>query len=157
MEKRRKIFEKKAIYDLNKLTPTSKQIIILYPEILKCQGCNTCTMSCPQDIKVMECISHALLGEFREIAEKSFDCIMCGLCAEKCPANISPYHITLLCRRLFGRYLLSTFGVLSNMIEDIHKGKFESEFIRLKQMDATELSNLYKEKITIPFEKKEFI
>lgn len=144
MEKRRKMFEKKVKYDLNTLTPNGKQIVILYPEILKCQGCNTCTMGCPQDINVMECISHALRGNLSEIVENSFDCIMCGLCGEKCPANIAPYNITLLCRRLFGRYLLPTSKNLSNIIENIQKRGFEDEFLKLRKMGKTELFTLYK-------------
>ncbi len=143
---RRRIFEKKVIYDLNKLSPNAKQVVTVYPEILKCQGCNTCTTSCPQDINVMECISHALRGEFSEISEKSFDCIMCGLCSEKCPVNIAPYLITLLCRRLFGRFLLPPSKNISNIIEEIQKRRFESEFLKLKNMDKTELYTLYKGK-----------
>ena len=61
--KRAKILEKKTIYNLEELAPSGKQVVNLYPDLVKCQGCNTCTMSCPQDLNVMEYISNALHGE----------------------------------------------------------------------------------------------
>ena len=90
---RAKILEKKTIYNLEELTPSGEQVLNLYPELVKCQGCNTCTMSCPQDLNVMQYISYALYGKIAEVADKSFDCVMCSLCSDRCPAGLAPYHI----------------------------------------------------------------
>jgi len=50
---RGKILEKKTIYNLKELVPSGKQVVNLYTDLVKCQGCNTCTISCPQDLNVM--------------------------------------------------------------------------------------------------------
>jgi heterodisulfide reductase subunit C len=148
--KREIILKKKAVYELSELTPSPKQVLILYPELLKCQVCNKCTMSCPQDINVMEYISNALRGEIAEVADKSFNCVMCGLCAERCPGGLAPYHIALLCRRLYGHYLLPSSQDLSNMVAEIEGGRFDEELSELKKMEVEELRRRYNERDMVP-------
>ena len=150
MMKREIILNKKAVYEIGELTPNLKQILILYPELLKCQVCNKCTMSCPQDINVMEYISHALHGEIAEVADKSFNCLMCGLCAERCSGGLVPYHIALLCRRLYGRYLLPPSQDLSNMVAEIEGGRFDKQLSELKKMEVKELRRRYNERDIVP-------
>jgi len=150
MMKKEIILKKKAVYELSQLTPSPKQVSILYPELLKCQVCNQCTMSCPQDINVMEYISDALRGEIAEVAEKSFSCMMCGLCAERCPGGLAPYHIALLCRRLYGRYLLPRSHDLSNIVVEIERGRFDEELSELKKMEVKELRRRYNERDMVP-------
>jgi len=94
----------------------------------------------------MDYISNALIGNIAEVAEKSFNCIMCGLCADKCPAKITPYNIGLLCRRLFGRYLLPKANHLGRRISEIKEGHFDIKIKELKKMEKTELSRLYNER-----------
>lgn len=144
------VLKKKAVYELSQLTPSLKQVSTVYPELLKCQVCNKCTMSCPQDINVMECISHALHGEIAEVADKSFNCMMCGLCAERCSAGLAPYYIALLCRRLYGRYLLPPSRGLSNRVAEIEEGKFDKELSEFKGMDVKELHRRYNERDIVP-------
>jgi heterodisulfide reductase subunit C len=150
MMKREIILEKKVVYELSELTPSPNQVYTLYPEILKCQVCNKCTMSCPQDINVMEYISNALRGEIAEVADKSFNCMMCGLCAERCPGGLAPYHIALLCRRLYGRYLLPRSHDLSNRVVEIERGRFDEELSELKKMEVKELRRRYNERDMVP-------
>ncbi len=138
-----KIFAKKKIYNLDELAPSKRPIINLYPDLIKCQGCNTCVMSCPQDLDVMGYISHALRGEIAEAAYESFDCVMCGLCADRCPAGLAPYHIALLCRRLYGRYLAPRFQHLANGVAEIKEEKFDAELLELKKMKESELRRCY--------------
>src|SRR5512143_3037112 len=140
------VLKKKAVYDLSQLTPSLKQVFTVYPELLKCQVCNKCTMSCPQDINVMEYISHALHGEIAEVVDKSFNCMMCGLCAERCSAGLAPYYIALLCRRLYGRYLLPPSRDLSNMVAEIEKRRFDKELSEFKKMEVKELRRRYNER-----------
>ena len=75
----------KAVYDIEKVEPTGAEIITLDPDLLKCFGCNTCTKTCPQELEVMWFMSDALRGDIPEVTSKSFDCVMCGLCAARCP------------------------------------------------------------------------
>lgn len=143
---RAKIFEKKTIYNLEEVTPSGEQVRHLYPDIVKCQGCNTCTMSCSQDLNVMEYISYVLYGKIAEVADKSFDCMMCSHCADRCPAGLAPYNIALLCRRLYGRYLVPPSQHLVSRIAEINEGKFDAELSELKKMAESELRRRYSER-----------
>ncbi len=133
----------KALYDLEELEATGEQILALYPDIVKCFGCNTCTKTCPQKLEVMWCMSDALRGDIKEVANKSFDCVMCGLCAARCPQGLVPYNVALLCRRLYGCYLAPTSKHLEERIDDIEAGKFDAELEKLKKMSEDELRGLY--------------
>jgi ferredoxin len=141
-----KRLEKKTIYNLEELTPSGEQVLHLYPDLVKCQGCNTCTMSCSQDLKVIDYMSSVLYGKIAEVADKSFDCMMCSLCADRCPAGLAPYHIALLCRRLYGRYLVPRSQHLVNRVAEIKEGKFDAELSELKKMKESELRRRYSER-----------
>ena len=77
----------KATYAVEDLPPTAETLISLYPEILRCVGCNTCRKVCPQEIEVMRYIAAAQRGDIAKVADLSFDCLMCGLCAARCPVG----------------------------------------------------------------------
>ena len=143
---RAKILEKKTIYNLEELAPSGEQVRHLYPDLVKCQGCNTCTMSCSQDLNVIEYMSYAMYGKIAEVADKSFDCMMCSHCADRCPAGIAPYNIALLCRRLYGRYLVPRSQHLVNRVAEIKAGKFDAEHLELKKMEESELRRRYSER-----------
>jgi len=133
----------KALYKLDELETTYEQILKLYPDIVKCFGCNTCTKTCPQELEVMWFISDALRGDIKEVANKSFDCVMCGLCAARCPQGLVPYNIALLCRRVYGRHMAPRSKHLDNRIDEIDKGKFDTELGKLKKMSQKELHRRY--------------
>ena len=136
----------KSLYNLEEIEPTGEQVLALYPELITCFGCNNCTKTCPQDIEVMWFISDALRGDIREVAVKSFDCVMCGLCAARCPQGLVPYNIALLCRRLYGRYLALPSKHLDDRIAEIETGKFDVELDKLKGTEESELRRLYAER-----------
>jgi heterodisulfide reductase subunit C len=133
----------KALYELDELEATYEQILKLYPDIVKCFGCNTCTKSCPQELEVMWFMSDALRGDITEVANKSFDCVMCGLCAARCPQGLVPYNIALLCRRVYGRHMAPHSKHLDDRIDEIDKGKFDEELAKLKKMSEDELRRRY--------------
>lgn len=133
----------KALYKLEEIEATGEQILVLYPDLVKCFGCNTCTKTCPQELEVMWYMSDALRGDVREVADKSFDCVMCGLCAARCPQGLVPYHVALLARRLYGRYLAPVSKHLDDRIAEIEAGRFDVQMDKLKNMDAQELRRLY--------------
>jgi succinate dehydrogenase/fumarate reductase-like Fe-S protein len=136
----------KPIYNIEELEPTVEQVLKVYPDITKCLGCNTCTKSCPQDIDVMWYISDVLRGDITAAAERSFDCVMCGLCAARCPAGLVQYNIALLCRRLYGRYLAPKSQHLEQRVAEIESGNFDAELAALKGMDVAELRRRYDER-----------
>ncbi len=133
----------KAFYDLEKLEPKTEQVLTLYPEITRCMGCNTCTSSCPMDINVMSTLSEILKGNFEVVVKHSLSCVMCGLCAARCPAGLVPQYYFLLCRRLMGRYLLSAFIDVSSRISEIQEKKYEMEMNRLVKLDTESLKEIY--------------
>jgi len=133
----------KAIYDVDRLEPSGEQVLALYPDIVKCYGCNTCTKSCPQELETMWFMSDALRGDIRQVAVKSFDCVMCGLCAARCPQGLVPYNVALLCRRLYGHYLAPVSQHLEDRIAEIRAGKFDAEMDKLKKMGRGDLRRLY--------------
>jgi succinate dehydrogenase/fumarate reductase-like Fe-S protein len=136
----------KAQYDLQKINAAGDQVLTLYPDIVKCFGCNTCTKTCPQELEVMWYMSDALRGDIHEVALKSFDCVMCGLCAARCPQGLVPYNVSLLCRRLYGRYLAPVSKHLDERIAYIEAGKCDGDIDRLEKADEKELRRLYAER-----------
>ncbi|MFZ5518434.1 MAG: 4Fe-4S dicluster domain-containing protein [Candidatus Zhuqueibacterota bacterium] len=136
----------KAVYDIEKLSPTGEDVPKLYPEIFKCMGCNTCTLSCPMDIKVMDYVAMAMAGDIEKAAELSFDCVMCGLCSARCPAEEVQYNIGILSRRIYGRHILPKAEHLQERTKQIEDGRYESMLRDLMKKEKTELMNLYKER-----------
>lgn len=133
----------KAIYKLEEMKPTVEEILKAYPDIVKCFGCNTCTKTCPQDLEVMWFMSDALRGDISAAADKSFDCVICGLCAARCPQGLVPYNVGILCRRLRGKYLAPRSKHLEDRLAEIKEGKYNAEIEKLKKMPKEELSKKY--------------
>jgi heterodisulfide reductase subunit C len=136
----------KALYNLEEIEASGDQVKALYPDLVKCFGCNTCTKTCPQELEVMWFVSDALRGDISEVANKSFDCVMCGLCAARCPQGLVPYNIAMLCRRLYGRYLAPVSKHLEDRIAEIEAGKFDAEIEELKKMAEKKLRRFYAER-----------
>ena len=94
----------------------------------------------------MAYIADALRGNIAQAAEKSFDCVMCGLCAARCPAGLAQYNIALLCRRLYGRYMAPKSRQLEQRVAEIENGRFDAELAALKGMGEVELRRRYSER-----------
>lgn len=133
----------KAVYNIEELKPVLESILNLYPEITRCVSCNTCKRACPQDLEVMQYVQAALRGDIKRVAELSFECIMCGLCAARCPAEIVQYYIGLLCRRLYGKYIQPKAKLLQNRIREIGDGKFNKELDIITKMGIDDLKREY--------------
>lgn len=133
----------KAKYDINKIKPTGEDILAIYPELARCVACNSCTKICPQDIEVMDYVNAALRGDIKKAAETSFDCIMCGLCASRCPGELVQYNVGILCRRIYGKHILPKAQHLKKRVEEIKSGKFAEEIETLKKADEKELRRRY--------------
>ncbi len=144
----------KATYNLSELKPAGGTLLKLYPELARCVSCNTCTKVCPQDIEVMDYMQAALRGDITNAADVSFDCIMCGLCAVRCPAEIVQYNIAILCRRLYGKHMAPEAEHVKARVDEISKGKFDKELKNLMKSDIQTLKKLYNKRNIEPEESK---
>jgi heterodisulfide reductase subunit C/ferredoxin len=135
----------KALYDIGRAVPDGRHIRKLYPELLRCMGCNTCTKSCPMDLEVMNFVSAAIAGDYHRVVERSIECVACGLCAARCPAELAPFNIALLIRRMVGRHLVQPSVQLAERLEEIKSGKYEKELQELKNTEKSEIEKRYQE------------
>lgn len=115
----------------------------LFPEVYRCVGCATCTRTCPMGIDVMDYVALIGRGQLAKAAEVSFSCVMCGLCAIRCPAQISQHTAAMYVRRLSGRYLTPRAGHLQERVAQVRAGKYDAQLARLKVMGKEELKSLY--------------
>jgi heterodisulfide reductase subunit C len=136
----------KATYNLEKIKADGEKIKALYPDIVKCYGCNTCTKTCPQQLEVMWFMTDAMRGDIPAVADKSFDCVMCGLCAARCPQGLVPYYVGLLARRMYGRHLAPVSKHLDDRIIEIASGKYDAALQELKNAGEKELRRRYAER-----------
>ena len=137
----------KAVYDVRTLEPTVQTLLRYYPELARCVSCNSCTKVCPQEIKVMDYVNEALRGDIARAAHTSFDCIMCGLCAARCHAEMPQYLIALLARRLYAAHIAPKAPDLARRVKELEDGVFDAEIERLKRSDLATLKALYKARV----------
>lgn len=135
----------KALYKIDKAFPDDRNILELYPELLRCMGCNTCTKSCPMNLQVMNYISAAISGDYHRVVELSMECVACGLCAARCPAELAPFNIALLIRRMVGRHLVHPPAHLAERLEEIKTGKYQKELQALRNAEKQAIEKRYQE------------
>jgi ferredoxin len=133
----------KAIYDIDKVEPTAEDLLKYYPELSRCLACGTCNRACPQDIKVCEYMQAALRGDIARVADLSFDCIMCGLCASRCPAEEVQYLIGILARRMYGKYVAPKAPHLRDRIEELKTDGYSTEIDKLMNTPEEQLRKAY--------------
>lgn len=136
----------RPVYHLQDLQPEPEVLLEKFPEIIRCFGCNTCTKACPQEIDVLNYMAAALRGDLTALADISFDCIQCGLCVSRCPAELVPPNIALLGRRLYGKYLAPPAGHLQARLLELAQGKFKAEIAELKSLPLSQLKQRYQER-----------
>jgi succinate dehydrogenase/fumarate reductase-like Fe-S protein len=133
----------RAQYRLHELEPTFATLVKLYPQVLKCLGCGTCTKSCPQDLQVKDYMAAAMRGDIARVADLSFDCIMCGMCVSRCPAEEAQPNIAILARRLYGRYIAPKSKHLEERVVEIKAGMYDEKFTEIKGIPEEELRQMY--------------
>jgi succinate dehydrogenase/fumarate reductase-like Fe-S protein len=134
---------RRADYHLEELQPTAATLYQLYPEVLRCLACGTCSKACPQGIDVRSYMAAAMRGDIAAVADISFDCIACGLCSARCPVEETQYNVGLLARRLSGRYLSPASHHLLERVQEIADGHFVAELQALKALDKAQLAERY--------------
>ena len=130
-------------YRLESLEAGEATLAETFPEILRCFGCNTCTKSCPQELDVLGYMADAVRGDLPALADASFDCIMCGLCVARCPADLVPPNVALLGRRLYGRYLAPRAEHLRRRLDELEAGAFRQQLTDLKSLSREDLMAQY--------------
>ena len=130
-------------YDIEKAKPDQQIMMQLYPEIYACVGCNACTKSCSQGLNVMQYIAYAQRGDFKKCAELSFDCVMCGVCSSRCPAQISHPQVAMLARRLNGKYIAPESKHLTKRVQEIANGDFKDLMESIMNKPLEEMKELY--------------
>lgn len=133
----------KKSYEIEKIKPTEKIMMELYPEIYSCIGCNACTKACPQGLNVMQYIAYAQRGDFAACAEASFDCIACGMCSSRCPAQITHPMVSLLARRLNGKYVAPHSEHVDKRVQEILDGEYTELLEALANKPLAEIKELY--------------
>ena len=56
------------------------------------------------------------------------------------------YNTAILCRRLFGKYILPKAEHLKARIKEIGEGAFEEELKKMMKLNKSELQKLYEER-----------
>lgn len=133
----------KKLYDLEKLSAAPDQVLRIYPELYKCLGCNTCTKSCYIEIPTLEYVTALVKGDYEKAAELSFECVMCGLCASRCPAELTQFQAAMLGQRIYGKYVVPRDEHLAKRVADIANGVFDEDIRELMEADVAELKKLY--------------
>ncbi len=136
----------KNCYQVEELSADYNVLMQLYPEINRCLGCNTCTRSCPQDLEVMNYMNAAIRGDIARVANLSFDCIMCGLCASRCPAELVQYNVGILARRINGLHIAPPAQHLADRVQELNEGQHEAEVDELMAMDRQAVEARYNER-----------
>ena len=133
----------KKPYELENVKPTEQIMMQLYPEVYACIGCNACTKACPQGLNVMQYIAYAQRAEYEKCAEASFDCIACNMCASRCPAQITHSMVSLLARRLNGKYIQPHSDHVDNRVQEIINGEYNQLIETLANKPLEEIKELY--------------
>ncbi|MEA1922044.1 MAG: 4Fe-4S dicluster domain-containing protein [Pseudomonadota bacterium] len=133
----------RAAYEIEEVDASAETIMKLYPEVMKCVACNTCTKACPMDIEVMEYVNAAMRGDIAKAARLSFDCIQCGLCSSRCPAQIQHFHLAQLCRRVHAKYQVPQAEHLKPRVAAINEDKFVDVLKELVGSSEDSLRELY--------------
>ena len=94
----------------------------------------------------MDYINAAIRGDIEAVMDLSFDCLSCGLCAIRCPAEIVQYNVGLLAKRLYGKYLAKESQQLKKRINEIKQHKYDKEYQELMKMKKEELKKKYYER-----------
>jgi heterodisulfide reductase subunit C len=135
----------RALFSIKSVSARDSDVTVLYPEIMRCLQCGTCSKACPMGLEVMDYVAAVMRGDLELAVELSMECLMCGMCAARCPAELSPFNIAMLVRRIYGRYVLPRSPALANRLNEISEGKFREELEKLKRTDQTTLSQMFQD------------
>lgn len=126
-----------------KLDDPGKALLAIFPEIKKCVGCAACAKACPMELRPIDYVAAALRGDWKGVAELSFDCLMCGLCASRCTGELVPHSIAMFVRRYYAKLVRIKPEGLVNRTNEIRSGKYVTGVKKLGVKSVAELTKLY--------------
>jgi Fe-S oxidoreductase len=85
----------------------------------------------------------AMRGDIARVADLSFDCIMCGMCVSRCPAEEAQPNIAILARRLYGRNLAPRARHLADRVAEIDAGEFDEQLMEIRATPEAQLRQMY--------------
>ncbi len=91
----------------------------------------------------MDYVALIARGDMEKATEVSFSCVMCGLCAIRCPAQISQHTAAMYVRRVTGRYLTPKAEHVMKRVAQVQAGEFDDKLAQLRSMGKEELVALY--------------
>jgi ferredoxin len=91
----------------------------------------------------MDYIQAAKRGDIAAVMDLSFDCVECGLCMLRCPAEITQPLVGILAKRLYGRYLRKDSPELAAQVKAVEEGVYEAEYAEMMAMSREALSERY--------------
>ncbi len=130
-------------YDVTRIGDPRRAVVDIFPEVQKCLGCNACNKICPHSIDVMGYVAAMIAGDLEKAADLSFDCILCGMCATTCPAEISQPNAALLARRVYARHLVQGSENVRRRIAELRAGRYTADLQKLASSSEDELKKLY--------------
>jgi ferredoxin len=95
-------------------------------------------------LDVMSCMAAVIRGDLVQATELSLECVMCGLCAARCPAELAPFNVALLARRIHGRGL-GRAESFDQRLKDIESGLYAPELSELKSLDQSGIKDRFQE------------
>ena len=97
------------------------------------------------ELDVMGYVAAAMRGDLEKVVELSIECVMCGVCAVRCPAELSPFNIALLIRRIYGKHVILPSPQLDQRLKEIRGGEFRKEMEELEKADEAEILERFNE------------
>jgi len=76
----------------------------------------------------MDYVQAAKRGDIATVMDLSFDCVVCGLCMLRCPAEITQPLVGILAKRLYGRYLRKDSPELAERVKAVEDGAYDAEY-----------------------------
>ena len=122
-----------ARYSLEAPENPLEELRELYDELYTCNDCRSCNV-CPEWINVAGVMRSALEGDYEAAAAHVTDCVMCGLCASRCPRNIAPHYVALYIQRSLARERPFPPN-LRNRLEEIESFRYDGDWSRIAAMD----------------------
>ncbi len=125
-------------------TPCSVQAITsTYPKLNKCIQCNTCTRSCPLGLKVLGYVQALQQGNFEKVRTLSMECILCGMCAVRCPKELTPFAMALMARRLLAKHKYKATPDFAKSLAQAQQGHDQQQILSYKTMEPQALREVY--------------
>ena len=94
----------------------------------------------------MDYIQAVIRGDIEEAMDLAFDCLSCGLCAIRCPAEIVHFNVGILAKRLYGKYLVEKSPELEARLKEINEGVYDTEYQELMNAKPDALKKQYYER-----------